>query len=120
MVCLSIKKIKKRVNLQARYIKKEAVVKVFGRTTSFNVQKILWLLDELALNYEHIELGGHFGGLDSDEFFRLNPMKKVPVLIDGDKSIWESHTILRYLVAEYGDKIGILLAHMNALYTKDG
>ncbi|QUX91465.1 glutathione S-transferase family protein [Marinomonas sp. A3A] len=78
-------------------------MRLFGRTTSFNVQKILWLLEELDVDYEHIELGGRFGGLDTADFVRLNPMKKVPVLIDGDKSIWESHTILRYLVASYGN-----------------
>lgn len=75
---------------------------IFGRTTSFNVQKVLWLADELNLDYEHIELGGRFGGLDTPEFQGLNPMQKVPVLVDGDGVIWESHTILRYLAAEYG------------------
>ncbi len=77
--------------------------KIYGRTTSFNVQKVLWLADELNLDYEHLELGGRFGGLDTPEFTRLNPMQKVPVLVDGDRVIWESHTILRYLIAEYGD-----------------
>ena len=73
-----------------------------GRSTSFNVQKVLWFLEELALPFEHVEMGGRFGGLDSAEFARLNPMQKVPVLVDGGKAIWESHTILRYLAAEYG------------------
>ncbi|CAG9296473.1 glutathione S-transferase family protein [Celerinatantimonas diazotrophica] len=77
-------------------------MKLYGRATSFNVQKVLWLLEELHLSYEHIEIGGKFGGLDSPEFARINPMKKVPVLVDDDKVIWESHTILRYLVASYG------------------
>lgn len=80
----------------------ELAMKIYGRTTSFNVQKVLWLLDELHLEYQHIELGGRFGGLESDEFKRLNPMGKVPVLIDGKHVIWESHTILRYIAAQYG------------------
>lgn len=79
-------------------------MKLFGRTTSFNVQKVLWLLEELNVKYEHIELGGRFGGLDESEFLKLNPLQKVPVLIDGSKSIWESHTILRYLAASYGNE----------------
>lgn len=78
-------------------------MKLFGRTTSFNVQKVLWLLEELNVQYEHIELGGRFGGLDDNDFIKLNPLQKVPVLIDDSKSIWESHTILRYLTASYGD-----------------
>jgi glutathione S-transferase len=40
--------------------------------------------------------------LDTAEFLALNPHGKVPVLIDGDLVIWESHTILRYLAAAYG------------------
>ncbi|MDB4838078.1 glutathione S-transferase family protein [Marinomonas sp.] len=78
-------------------------MKLFGRTTSFNVQKVLWLLEELNVDFEHIEVGGHLGGLDTTDFIKLNPIRKVPVLIDGEKSIWESHTILRYLVACHGN-----------------
>lgn len=81
------------------------MIKILGRTTSFNVQKVLWLVDELSLDYEHIELGGRFGGLDTPEFGARNPMRKVPVLVDHGKSIWESHTILRYLAATYGDGV---------------
>ncbi|MFD2178410.1 glutathione S-transferase family protein [Veronia pacifica] len=77
-------------------------MKIYGRTTSFNVQKVLWLMDELKIHYEHIELGGKFGGLDDEKFAALTPIKKVPLLIDGQKIIWESHTILRYLASKYG------------------
>ncbi len=79
------------------------MIKIYGRITAFNVQKVLWLADELALGYELVEIGGKFGGLDTEEFTLLNPVQKIPVLIDGENSIWESHTILRYLVAKYGD-----------------
>ncbi|MEO1300435.1 MAG: glutathione S-transferase family protein [Cyanobacteria bacterium J06636_16] len=79
-------------------------MEIYGRRTFFNVQKLMWLLEELNLEYTYIELGGRFGGLDDEKFMRLNPMKKVPVLVDEEKSIWESHTILRYLVAKYGNQ----------------
>nr|WP_275442855.1 glutathione S-transferase family protein [Pseudoalteromonas sp. OOF1S-7] len=75
---------------------------MYGRTTSFNVQKVLWLLEELKISYTHTELGGRFGGLDSPAFTQFNPMKKVPVLVDKDQAVWESHVILRYLAASYG------------------
>lgn len=77
-------------------------ITLYGRHTSYNVQKILWLVDELGLEYRHIELGGQPGDTQSDEFGRLNPMRKVPVLVDNDRAIWESNTILRYLVKAYG------------------
>jgi len=75
---------------------------IYGRHTSYNVQKVLWLLDELQLSYRHIELGGNPGDTETDEFGKLNPMRKVPVLVDNDKVIWESNTILRYLANSYG------------------
>jgi len=37
----------------------------------------------------------------SDEFFALNPMRKVPVLEDGDFSLWESNAILCYLAQKF-------------------
>ncbi len=75
---------------------------IYGRQTSYNVQKVLWLLEELEVEYKHIQLGGRFGGLEMDEFKKLNPMQKVPVIVDDDKVIWESNTILRYLADTYG------------------
>ena len=78
-----------------------ANITIWGRRSSFNVQKVLWVLDLLQLRYRHIELGGRFGGLDTPEFEALNPHKKVPVLQDDDLIVWESHTIIRYLAAKY-------------------
>jgi len=78
------------------------MLKVWGRHSSFNVQKVLWFLGELGLVYEHIPAGGSFGRLDEPAFRALNPHGCVPVLEDGDLAIWESHTILRYLAARYG------------------
>jgi glutathione S-transferase len=75
---------------------------IWGRRNSFNVQKVLWLLDELGLDYAHVPAGGSFGGLDSAEFRALNPHQRVPVLQDDQVVVWESHAILRYLAAAYG------------------
>ena len=75
---------------------------MYGRHTSYNVQKVLWMLDELQLSYQHIELGSNPGDTETDEFGKLNPMRKVPVLVDNDNVIWESNTILRYLANSYG------------------
>ena len=37
----------------------------------------------------------------TDEFRALNPMGKVPVLVDGDFSLWESNAILSYLAQKF-------------------
>ncbi|MEM9107383.1 MAG: glutathione S-transferase family protein [Pseudomonadota bacterium] len=75
---------------------------ILGRRSSANVQKVAWLVAELDLQHRHIELGGTFGGLDTPEFRLMNPHGKVPVIKDGDHVVWESHSILRYLAAKYG------------------
>jgi glutathione S-transferase len=75
---------------------------VWGRRSSFNLQKVMWLVGELALTHRHIEAGGRFGGLDTPEFRAMNPHGRVPVIDDHGVIVWESHTILRYLAARYG------------------
>lgn len=75
---------------------------IYGRKSSFNLQKAMWLVGELDMAHRHIELGGAFGGLDTPEFRAMNPHGRVPVIVDGDVTVWESHAILRYLAARYG------------------
>jgi glutathione S-transferase len=75
---------------------------IWGRPSSFNTQKVLWLADELRLAYQHIPAGGAFGGLDSAKFLARNPHGRVPVIDDDGTVVWESHAILRYLAARYG------------------
>src|SRR5215469_8367978 len=77
------------------------MIKLLGRRSSINVQKALWALLEIGLEFEHEELGGRFGGLQTDQFLALNPNGRIPVLKDGDTVIWESQAIVRYLCARY-------------------
>jgi glutathione S-transferase len=77
------------------------MLRVWGRRSSFNTQKVLWLVGELGLAHEHIPAGGDFGRLDEPEFRALNPHGKVPVIEDDGAVVWESHACLRYLAATY-------------------
>jgi glutathione S-transferase len=70
---------------------------LWGRATSSNVRKIIWLLEELKLPYERRDAGGPFGRT-SEPFYRaMNPTQLVPTLQEGDFTLWESNAILRYL-----------------------
>jgi glutathione S-transferase len=78
------------------------MLKVWGRRSSFNVQKVMWLVGELDLAHQHFDAGGRFGGLDAPEYLAMNPHGRIPVIRDDDATVWESHAILRYLAARHG------------------
>jgi glutathione S-transferase len=73
------------------------MIQLLGRATSGNVQKVIFLLEELGLPYERKDYGRQFENTNTAEYGAMNPMKKVPTLVDGDIVVWQSNTILRYL-----------------------
>jgi glutathione S-transferase len=75
------------------------MLKIWGRASSTNVQKVLWICEELSITYERIDIGGPFGGLDAPAYRAKNPNGLIPCIEDGDFVLWESHAILRYLAA---------------------
>jgi len=75
------------------------MLKIWGRSTSSNVQKVLWCCAELGIEFDRTDWGGPFGGNRDPEYLRLNPNGLVPTVIDGDLVMWESNTICRYLCA---------------------
>jgi glutathione S-transferase len=78
------------------------MIRLLGRKTSGNVQKVLFLLEELGERYEREDYGRQFNNTTTPEYLRLNPNGKVPtVQVDG-LTIWESNTILRYLAGKAG------------------
>jgi len=81
------------------------MMRLWGRKSSINVQKVLWCLAELGLkegvDFERIDAGLQFGVVRSPEFLKLNPNGLVPTLEDGDLILWESNTIMRYMVSQH-------------------
>lgn len=78
------------------------MLKIWGRNTSVNVQKVMWAVGELGILHKRIDAGGAFGGLDSEDFIAMNPNRLVPVMDDGGFILWESNAIIRYLASTYG------------------
>ena len=77
------------------------MIELWGRGNAYNVQKVLWVLAELELDYSHRELGKTPGDLDRPEFRALNPHGRIPVIDDDGHVVWESNTVVRYLAARY-------------------
>ena len=77
------------------------MLKIWGRKTSSNVQKVLWCCGELEIPFERVDLGGEFGGNREQPYLDLNPNGVVPTIEDGDFVLWESNSIVRYLINKY-------------------
>lgn len=79
-------------------------MKLYGAPVSGNAFKIRLFLSLLGLEYESLTVDLRAGENQSDEFLRLNPRGQIPVLVDGDNTVWDSQAILVYLARRYGDE----------------
>src|SRR5262245_19677010 len=80
----------------------DPMLRVLGRATSGNVQKVVWRLEELGTPYKREDYGRQFNNTQDAAYLGLNPNGKVPTLVDGDTVVWESNTILRYICNKQG------------------
>ena len=77
------------------------MLKIWGRNTSSNVQKVIWALAEMKLPFERIDVGGAFGKTKDPFYLAMNPNSLVPTLEEEDGfTMWESNSIVRYLAAK--------------------
>jgi len=77
------------------------MLRLWGRMSSINVRKVAWTLRELDLDYERLEAGGSFGVVATPQYRQHNPNGLVPLLEDGEFTLWESNVIVRYLCAKH-------------------
>jgi glutathione S-transferase len=78
------------------------MIKIWGRKTSSNVQKVMWAVGEIGLPHERIDIAGPFGKNREPAYLAMNPNGLVPTLEEEDGFLlWESNTIVRYLAAKY-------------------
>lgn len=63
--------------------------------------RTLWLLEELGLDYELNKMDFHPKDLKSDEHRSRHPLGRIPVLEDGDVTIWESGAIAEYILERH-------------------
>ena len=81
------------------------MLKIWGRNTSSNVQKVIWALAEMKLPFERIDVGGAFGKTKDPFYLAMNPNSLVPTLEEEDGfTLWESNSIVRYLAAKHQNR----------------
>jgi glutathione S-transferase len=71
------------------------------RTRSF---RAVWMVEETGLPYERQRIDIHAGEQSTPEYRAVNPMMKVPALVDGDVRVAESAAICTYLAERAPDK----------------
>lgn len=65
--------------------------------------RVIWLLEELSVPYELAPLEFKPEILKSPEYLALHPLGQIPVLEDGETTMFESGAILQYLLEKYGE-----------------
>ena len=77
------------------------MLKIYGvaRSRAF---RVLWMAQELGLDYEHVKVDFASGETRESGFLALNPNGQVPVIDDDGFILWESMAINLYLAKKYG------------------
>ncbi|MBN3869165.1 glutathione S-transferase family protein [Nostoc sp. JL33] len=76
------------------------MLKLYGGTRS-RASIVHWYLEEIKVPYEFVKLDMQAGEHLQPEYLAINPVGKVPAIVDGDFKLWESGAILLYLADKY-------------------
>ncbi|AVH65676.1 glutathione S-transferase [Nostoc sp. 'Peltigera membranacea cyanobiont' 213] len=77
------------------------MLKLYGGARS-RASIVQWYLEEIQIPYEFVKLDMQAGEHLKPEYLAINPVGKVPAIVDGDFQLWESGAILLYLADKYG------------------
>lgn len=90
------------------------MLRLWGRPTSTNTQRVLWTLVEVDQPYELILASATtgaqgyvwqgqapYGIVDTAAYRSMNPTGKIPTIADGEFTLWESNAIVAYLARRY-------------------
>ena len=67
-----------------------------------NPMKVALMLEETGLDYETVPVDSRRGEQHAEAFRALNPNGKLPVIVDGDATVFDSNAILLYLAEKTG------------------
>src|SRR6476660_6485684 len=74
----------------------------FYYNTAPNPTKVALCLEEMGLAYELVPVDTRKGEQHKAEFLKVNPNAKVPAIVDGDATVFDSNAILLYLADKTG------------------
>jgi glutathione S-transferase len=74
---------------------------IWGRISSINVRKVVLAAQWMGLDFQRTDAGLSYGINKTPEYLRMNPNGQIPVMQDGDFTLWESNVVVRYLCAKH-------------------
>lgn len=80
------------------------MLKLYGGARS-RASIVQWYLEELSIPYEFVMLDLQAGENKQSAYLAINPLGKVPAIMDGDFKLWESGAILLYLAEKYSQEV---------------
>ena len=72
-------------------------MRLYYHPLSSNSRRVTLTARHLGVDLEMIAVALESGAQKSTEYLSLNPNGRVPLLVDGDFTLWESHAIMQYL-----------------------
>ena len=65
--------------------------------------RVIWVCEELSVPYETVPVNFAAEYRATPEWRALNPVGKVPVMVDGDTTMFESCAMMQYVLDQYGN-----------------
>jgi glutathione S-transferase len=76
------------------------MIQIYGSPRT-SAGRCFWCLEEVGASYDKVDVDMRAGKHKEADYLAINPNGKIPALVDGDYSLWESMAINSYLAAEY-------------------
>lgn len=80
-------------------------IQIYSMAYQDRSDRVRWLLEELQVSYEDHFLKKKNGDMNAPEYRKLNPMGRVPTIVDNETVIHESAAICLYLADKYQEKV---------------
>jgi glutathione S-transferase len=80
----------------------EAMFTLYTTALSANGRKVLAVCRHLGLKPEIREVNVYVGEGRSAEYLAIHPLGKIPALVEGKLTVWESNAVLQYIVEAHG------------------